>query len=188
MKKAIAILTVLVMILTCCAAFAETSLANLNFTVEDFKTFFSLLADGNGLAYEWAEEPLYTFDYPMYYATNEAQNVFVVIHAPDGIIGIETDVFTTTADLQDVEFGTEYVTVMIGAAYSAFDLQHPESTESDIRAATANITELLNNLDNVDVEGVPTAYTMDLCDDLVINLEWQIQGEDIAVFCTVIAK
>ena len=188
MKKAIAILTVLVMILTCCAAFAETSLANLNFTVEDFKTFFSLMADGNDLAYEWAEEILYTFDYPMYYATNEAQNVFVVIHAPDGIVGIETDVFTNKTDLRDVEFMTEYGKVIVSAVLSAYKLQHPDSTESEIRAAAGNTTELINNLDNVDVEDAPTAYTMDLCDDLVINLEWQTEGEDIAVFCTVIVK
>lgn len=188
MKKTIAFLMALLMILNCCIAFAETAFQYLNFTADEFKTTFDTLAEENDMQYSWGEEALYTYGYPMYYAMNDKGNIYVVIHDKDGIIGIETDILLTPADMNDSEFSTEMGRFIGAAVMTAYVLQHPEAATNDITAATGSISKLLVNLANLSIEDSPTSYEEDLCEDMKMHLAWKLDEQECMIYFTVIGK
>ncbi len=186
MKKTIAFLMALLMILNYCLASAETAVQYMNFTVDQYKAFFDVLAAENGMQYSWGEEALYTYGYPMYYAVNEKGNIYVVVHDNDGIIGIETDVFLTPEYVNDTEFNTEIGHFSGVATLTAYFLQHPDITSDDLQNATEKMSELLLNLANLNLEGAPSAYEQELCEDLVMQLAWQLEEEVCKIYFTIL--
>ena len=181
-------MTALLMVLNCCAAFAETGDTYLNFTPDDYKSTFLALAEQSGMQCAWSDEVLYTYGYPMYYALNESGNIFTVIHDRNGVIGLETDIFATPDDLNSEEFGFEMGQYMACNGLTAYLLQHPECTQSDKLSASASITGLVAKFAYMGIEGAQTVYEEDLGDDLTMQISWQQEEEQIMLFFAVTAK
>lgn len=192
MKKIMAILMALLMLVNCGAAMAEAAavletdgneLGYMAFTAQEYMDGYSNLADYLGLT--WLDEPVTEFGYPMYCAANTDQSILVVVHDDGGVIGIEIDVYASNGLINDGQFGYVMGMVVSSAALTAYAMQHPDYTDEDMDQATAAIIKLVDNLNYIEVEGSEPYYYEALCDDMIMDLSWDVAGEEITIYFTV---
>ena len=181
MKKVIAILMAMLMLLNCSAVFAEAAetaeaektVAYMDFTIEQYKAAFDTVAAQSGLTCTWADDVLTTYGYPMYCALNPAENIVVVVHDNGGVFAVETDVVATAEDLTNVEFGNEMGQIVACTFLTAFLLQNPTSDEAAMMSATADIIKLVTNLAYIFLDGAEAAYEQTLGDNMRMQLSWE---------------
>lgn len=181
MKKVIAILMAMLMLLNCSAVFAEAAetaeaektVVYMNFTLDQYKNTFDTVAAQSGVKCTWSDEVLTTYGYPMYYAVNPAGNIVAVVHDNDGVFAVETDVAVTVEDLNSAEFGNEMGQIVACTFLTAFLLHNPTSDEAAIMSATADITKLVTYLAYIFTDGAETAYEQTLGDNMNMQLSWE---------------
>lgn len=196
MKKIIAILMAMLMLLNCSAVFAEAAetaeaektVAYMDFTIEQYKAAFDTVAAQSGLTCTWADDVLTTYGYPMYYALNPAGNIVAVVHDNDGVFAVETDVVATAEDLTNAEFGNEMGQIVACTFLTAFLLQNPTSDEAAIMSATADITKLVTNLAYIFMDGAETAYEQKLGDNMNMQLSWEKSDDGYMLFFAAYAE
>lgn len=196
MKKMIAILMAMLMLLNCSAVFAEAAetaeaektVAYMNFTLDQYKNSFDMVAAQSGVKCTWSDEVLTTYGYPMHYAVNDAGNIVAVVHDNDGIFAVETDVVATYEDLTNAEFGNEMGQIIACTFLTAFVLQNPTSDEAAIMSATADITKLVTNLAYVFMDGAETAYEQKLGDNMNMQFSWEKSDDSYMLYFAAYAE
>lgn len=165
MKKLIAVLLTLMLLLNAAAALAVSPVLGqtpFTYSVELFQQTLSDLAASMGVNFTWEAGPRDTYGYPMYVAVAEEGDIFISVHEVRGVMALEVDCFipdVTTGGDAFTRLGSAMAMIAMTTSY----LEEGELKDAVLTEAENELGQLVLFLNDFGAEGAASESVGTLC-------------------------